>query len=553
MSTLGIFFSILGSLGVFLFGMKVMSEGIQKVAGEKLRHIMAAMTRNRFFGVGTGTLVTAMVQSSSATTVMVVSFVNARLLTLRESISVIMGANLGTTFTFFIISYMGIKFSLSSWALPIIGIGLLFLFWKNARSRDLGETLIGFGLLFMGLELLKQSVPDVQANSEALAFIQNFTGMGYLSILIFMVFGILLTITVQSSSVAGAITLMMAFKGWIDYETAAAVILGENIGTTITANIAAIGANANAKRAARAHLIFNLIGVAWMFFLLPYFIGLIGWIHPVGTSGTQGLAENLAWFHFSFNFLNICLLIGFIPLLEKIVVKLTPDDKTGSESHLIHISSNALRTGELDLVEAQKEVIRLAELSESMFKGFLEIYSNPDKDMGKLVKEVRKQEELSDKITYDLINYLIHCSTNQLGDQSATKVVAMTQIASELEDICDWCKRLVDHADRRYRKNRFMPEETDREVIHYGELVLQFLQFFRTRLHKRITPADMEQADMLEKQIDTTLKRLRKKAIKLISASGEIKAGLLHIDILSQMEKIGNHALNILQALRKQA
>lgn len=552
MATLIILLTILGSLGVFLFGMKVMSEALQKVAGEKMRGIMAAMTRNRFVGVGSGTLITALIQSSTATTVMVVSFVNARLLTLREAISVIMGANIGTTFTFFIISYAGIKFSMASIALPLIGIGLPMILWKSPKLRDSGEVLIGVGLLFQGLELLKTAVPEVQEGSWLLDVISSMSGMGYGSLFLFMCFGVILTIIVQSSTVAGAITIMMAYKGWIDYNTAAAIILGENIGTTITANIAAIGGSANAKRAARAHFVLNIIGVCWIFFLLPYFVEVIAWINPNKADPYQAISVNLAWFHFSYNIINVGLLIWFIPLIEKIVIRLVPGDKPDApKTSLVYISPHSLKTGELDLIEAQLEVVRLAELSANMFKGFLDIYSSPGQDMSEQVVKVREQEVLSDKIAFDLTNHLIHCSTRQLSENTAAEVVSLTRIVSELEDICDWCKRLANQADKRFRKNRMLPDQSDQEVIAYGELVLQFLQFFRTRLNTKISPADIEQAAMLERQIDNSLKTLRKKTIRLMSSSGEIKAGVLHIDILSQIEKIGNHALNILQAMRK--
>jgi phosphate:Na+ symporter len=258
--------AIFGSLGLFLFGMKVMSEGLQKVSGEGLRALIRNMTRTRVSGIFTGTLVTTLVQSSSATTVMIVSFVNARLLTLRESIGMIMGANLGTTTTFWIIAFLGFKFSLSAIALPAVGLGVAMIFFRNPKIRDAGEAFIGFGILFLGLSFLKDSVPDVRTDPEMFAFLADWTGYGLGSVAIFFVFGVILTIVVQSSSVAGAITLTLAAKGWIDYESAAAIVLGENVGTTVTANIAALAGNVEAKRAARAHLLFNLVGVAWMVF-----------------------------------------------------------------------------------------------------------------------------------------------------------------------------------------------------------------------------------------------------------------------------------------------
>ena len=268
-------FNILGSLGVFLFGMQVMSEGIQKTAGNRLRDILAYMTQNRFAGVFTGFITTCLVQSSSATTVMVVSFVNAGLLTLTQSIGVIMGANIGTTITGWLVAILGFKFKIDAIALPAVGIGLPLIFSKHIKRKNIGEIFVGFGLLFLGLKFLKSSVPDVESNPEILNFLQYYTDMGMISVLIFIFVGVLLTITVQSSSAAMTITITMAFKGWIDFPTAAALVLGENIGTTITAYLASLGANYHAKRTARAHMIFNLFGIIWMLVAFKMFIPFI--------------------------------------------------------------------------------------------------------------------------------------------------------------------------------------------------------------------------------------------------------------------------------------
>ena len=264
--------NILGSLGIFLFGMKVMSEGIQKTAGNRLRSILAYMTQNRFTGVITGFITTCLVQSSSATTVMVISFVNAGLLTLTESIGIIMGANIGTTITGWMVAILGFKFKITTIALPSIGIGLPLIFSKVIKRKNLGEIFVGFGLLFLGLKFLKESVPDIKNNPEVLEFLKSYTDLGMVSVLIFVVVGVFLTIIVQSSSAAMTITITMAFKGWIDFPTAAALVLGENIGTTITAYLASLGGNYHAKRASRAHMIFNLLGVTWMLISFSIFV-----------------------------------------------------------------------------------------------------------------------------------------------------------------------------------------------------------------------------------------------------------------------------------------
>lgn len=277
-------FKLLGSLGVFLYGMRVMSDGLQKVAGNKLQSVLNYMTNNRIAAVLTGFIITSLIQSSSATTVMIVSFVNANLLTLTQAIGVIMGANIGTTVTTWIISFIGFKFEISAIALPIVGIGLPFIFSKYKRRRDFGEILIGFGLLFLGLMFMKSSVPDINSNPEVLEFLKHYTDLGFLSFLIFVAVGTVLTIIVQSSSAAMAVTITMAFMGWINFITAAAIVLGENIGTTITTYLASIGTNVNARRAARAHFLFNILGVIWMAFIFQYFTKFILNIAPWNSS-----------------------------------------------------------------------------------------------------------------------------------------------------------------------------------------------------------------------------------------------------------------------------
>lgn len=298
-----------------------MSEGLQKVSGEGLRALIAGMTRNRLSAIVSGTLMTTLVQSSSATTVMIVSFVNARLLTLKESIGMIMGANLGTTTTFWIVAFLGFKFSLSGIALPCVGIGVAMIFFRTPKIRNSGEALIGFGILFLGLSFLKDSVPDIKSNPELFSFLADWSGHGFVSIAIFFVFGVLLTILVQSSSVAGAITLTLAAKGWIGYEDAAAIVLGENVGTTVTANLAAITGGTEAKRAARAHFLFNIVGVLWMICIFGPFTGFIDQLVPGDANNPEYTLYHLALFHSLFNLLNIGILIWFVPQLVYIATK----------------------------------------------------------------------------------------------------------------------------------------------------------------------------------------------------------------------------------------
>ena len=327
---------LIGALGVFLFGMKVMSDALLLLAGNKMRSILARMTSNRIFGITTGFLITSVIQSSSATTLMVVSFANAGLLTLVESIGVIMGANIGTTITAWLITILGFKVSMSSIALPLVGFGFGFTFLKKEQFKNLGTFVIGFALLFIGLQFLKDAMPDIKNNPEILEFLSRYTDLGYLSILLFLFIGTLLTVVIQSSSATMALTLIMTAQGWIPFELAAAMVLGENIGTTITANIAAVIGNYKAKQTARAHLIFNIIGVLWMLILFYPFLKMVSWLavslgseSPYVSAAAIPVAISL--FHTTFNIANTFLLVWFVKpiakLVERIVVEKQEEDK----------------------------------------------------------------------------------------------------------------------------------------------------------------------------------------------------------------------------------
>ncbi|WP_221030529.1 Na/Pi cotransporter family protein [Actomonas aquatica] len=547
---IGTLFEILGSLGMFLFGMKVMSEALQKLSGEKLRAIMRTMTGNRFAGVGSGFLVTCLVQSSSASTVMMVSFVNAGLLTVVEAIGMIMGANLGTTTTFWIVSFLGFKFSLSSIALPIIGVAMPLIFSRKSTLRDTGEFLIGFGILFLGLMFLKDAVPDIRNNPDQVAFIQNFTGRGLLSVLFFFAFGTVLTIVVQSSSAAGAITITAAANGWIDFPTAAAIILGENVGTTITANLAAMGANTNAKRAAFAHFIFNIVGVIWAIIFFVPLTRLTDYLVPGDALNPTAIPFHMAAFHSGFNILNTALLIGFVPLLGKIVTRVIKDRKATSD-HVKYENTFLPQTGELNLAEAEEDVQKMNKLTHDLVSGFVELYQSPTEKMGDRVKALKQLEKDSDRMAIETTDYLLRCSAGSVSDASRAKISSMLRVIAELEDMCDRGYRLVLLAERRYRKKRELPAETMNQVRQFGEIVLRFVDFTSTCLKRGVQAADMETAYQLENFIDQFRKNLRKESIARMRTSGDlVKAEMLYIDILNNMEAIGNHSLNILQALR---
>ena len=595
------FLYVLGGLGIFLFGMRVMSEGIQKVAGEGMRRIMATMTQNRFFGLFTGLLVTCLVQSSSATTVMVVSFVNAQLLTLMESIGVIMGANLGTTLTGWIIATIG-KFSLSKIALPIIGIGLPLVFMSKPKFKHTGEFLVGFGLLFFGLSELKNAVPDVKSLLKSAdpgdqmlvqdiqGIIQQLNSYGFGSVIIFLVIGVFLTILVQSSSAAMGITIIVAINGWINFEIAAAIVLGENIGTTVTAWLASLGANLNAKRAARAHFIFNIAGVCWMLLLFYPFIGVLDDLMPgaiyiddvTQAEATAYLSENdfegepaeddlarakkaivdkniplhLSLFHTLFNLTNIILLIGFAPHLGRLVERLVKPKthegnapKPGSLAALHYEGSGVLpKTGELNLALVEGEIDRLSAITRYMFEGFVEVFESPDEDKSDLIKELKELEEKCDELAFEITQTLIYCTTESLAGERALRVASLLRVTGELEDIGDCCHRLVQLAHRKYRKNRVLPEETLREIKVFSEQILDFMELYQTHLKDGSIP-DIKKAEEIEDRIDASRKSLRKNAVKRMQDKEKLKAEMIYIDILNEMESIGNDALNVVQAL----
>lgn len=564
------FLQILGSLGIFLFGMKVLSEGVQKVAGQRMRQVMATMTRNRFSGVSTGFGVTCLLQSSSATTVIVVSFVNVGLLTLIESIGVIMGANLGTTITAWIIAAVG-KFSLSEIAVPIVGIGVPFLFIGKGRAKGWGEALIGFGLLFFGLGLLKEAVPDVKgmlassdqavvAQAEQIrGWIENLSGRAYFSYIIFLVLGVILTLAVQSSSAAMAITVTLAMQGWIGFEESCFIVLGENIGTTVTAWLAALGANHNAKRAARAHFMFNVLGVLWMLILFYPFKELVLWLAgnlPESfrmEKHNTDIGFSLAIFHTLFNLANIFLLIGFVPLIANIATKWVKEpevDKSGRRERLTYITQNFVNTGELNVPEAEKATTELARLTQDMFSGFVKVFNNPQQDLSEQVRALHGMEDDADEMTADITEYLVRCSSAEIGKENAVEVAQMIRIVSELEEITDTIYRLVKFVQRKYKKEREFTSEAIQGIRDYTVVIARFIAFYNEKMFKPIGKADIRTALTLEDEIDATRKALNRAAMeRMKTPEPDIKAEILNMEINNHCEKIGNYALNVMQGL----
>ncbi|MDP8322852.1 MAG: Na/Pi cotransporter family protein [Candidatus Stygibacter australis] len=551
---IGTILQILGSLGMFLYGMRIMSDGIQKAAGDRLQSILNYMARNRYTAVLTGFMITAMIQSSSATTVMVVSFANAALLSLHQAIGVIMGANIGTTVTTWIVSFFGFKFKIDSIAIPIIGIGFPFFLSRSKTKRDYGEILVGFGLLFLGLSFLKDSVPNIQDNPHILEFLNNYTGLGFWSFVIFVIVGSVLTMVVQSSSAAMAVTVTMAFMGWIDYPTACAIVLGENIGTTITANLAAVGTSVNAKRAARAHFLFNLFGVLWIMLFFKQFLVLVDWASPFWErTDMHHLPLKLALFHTLFNLTNTLICLPLIGVIAKIVSKWLPEKEESSllPYKLQYISTGVQDTAQLNLLNAKLEIESMTEVTEKMFNIFLDLYQNPQKKLGTLIEEMSNLEELTDQMQEQITYYLVECTKEDLNESSLMNVNAMLRIINELENIGDSCMKLTYLLQRRYDRKIALHHNADVEILDFSKMVIEFMALNKEQMNRHMEQRVLELAFKLEKKINSSRDELKKASQKRLQAGAEVQGELLYMDLLKHFEHIGDNSLNIAQALRK--
>jgi phosphate:Na+ symporter len=554
------FLSLVGSLGLFLYGMKMMSEALQKVAGNKMRAILSAITSNRVLGIFTGFLITAIVQSSSATTVMIVSFVNAGLITLKESIGVIMGANIGTTVTGWIITLFGFKVKISTYALPLIGLGLPFIFSKSETRRSYGELLIGFSFIFMGLEYLKNSVPDIQNNPEILSFLQQYTGNGVWTTLLFLGIGTLLTIVVQSSSATMALTFVMCNEGWIEFGQAAAMVLGENIGTTITANIAAAVGNISAKRTARVHLIFNVLGVIWMLAVFNNYTGLIDTLMTKngGASPNESPAAiptALSIFHSSFNILNVLIFVWFSPLIQRFVEYLVPyqTKEFDEEFRLKYITTGMLSTSELSILQAKKEIQFYAKHTTKMF-GFFRKMINEEKDkkFNKLLSRVQKYEGISDNVEVEITNYLSQISQYKLSELGRKRIKSMLKLSGDLESVADSNYNLARTVNRMREKNITFSLSANEKLELMFNLVEEALSVMRENLQQDELVVSLTKARLLENQINNYRNQLKSEHLdNLTNNVYSNEAGIIFNDLFSECEKLADYAINVSEALEE--
>lgn len=595
------FLGLLGAVGLFLYGMKVMSEGLQKAAGDRLRNILGAMTRNRFTGTVTGFFITALIQSSSASTVMVVSFVNAGLMTLAQSMAVIMGANVGTTFTAWIIALFGFKVDISAFALPLIGLAVPLLFSKKSKTKSIGEFTIGFAFLFMGLDMISKYVPDLQSNPEMFAFLQRYASMGFGSVLIFCLVGVVVTMIIQSSAAMFAITLIMCSKGWITFDLACALVLGSNIGTTVTPLLASMSGNVAAKRTAMGHLLFNLLGTIWTLAVFYPFVDLNSWItEEIGQGDPAGLytyvsnlqatdpgvynqvmatgvptddgvvlhhrsviaqmqvsvSFGLSIFHTVFNLINLSIMIWLTNLYVKIVEILVPAKHSGDdEFQLKFISAGILSASELNISQAEKEMHVFAERVGRMLpmaRDLVHTKAGSD-DFNRTYSRLEKYEEISDRMELEIANYLNRCAEGRLSNESKRRLAAMLSIDSEIESIAD---AMLGVGKILLRKQESGVHFND-EIYSNIDLMFGYVEKSVSGMLKVLSNLEnVDEHDIIacynrEREINNLRNQLRTANVANINGRHyEYQSGIYYMDIISTLEKAGDFIINVVDTIR---
>jgi phosphate:Na+ symporter len=567
-------FTLLGALGMFLYGMNLMSSGLQKTAGDRLRGLLSAMTSNPFKGVLTGLGITSVIQSSSATTVMVVSFVNAGLLTLAQAIGVIMGANIGTTVTAWLVSWLGFKADISILAVPLMLLGFLFSNSKKNQRQNIGELIVGFCLLFLGLSFMKNSVPDLNETPQVLEFVRSWAGHGFGSVLIFLVFGTVLTLVLQSSSATMAITLIMLSMGFIPFEMACAMVLGENIGTTITANIAASVGNTQAKRAAMSHTIFNVFGVVWALIFFRPFLSLVGKIIEVAFGLPNPAAEGfavagqntpsataalygLSMLHTLFNTINTFILVWLIKYIERAVVWIikTPKNQENEAFRLKYISAGPLATPELATEQAFEEIIHFAQISRNGLGYAKEAIRTADSGkFDELREKLVKYEEISDRIEYEIAAFLNAVSSGDISEETSLRIKAMYKIIGELESLGDSGETISRILSRKNIHKKSFDQDTVKKLEDMADAVEKAYDAMIDNLnaaHKGQLEG-ISNAYNAEDRLNNLRNYLRDAEIEEIESNRKnYQTSVYYMDIVSELEKMGDFIINISQNLEK--
>ena len=560
-------------MGMFLYGMNLMSAGLQKAAGSKMRGFLTAMTSNPFKGVLTGLGITSVIQSSSATTVMTVGFVNAGLLTLSQAVGVIMGANIGTTVTAWLVSLLGFKADISLFAVPLMAVGFILSLSKRDKRRHISELIIGFSLLFLGLSLMKESVPDLKQTPEVLAFIQDWTSYGFGSVLIFLLFGTVLTLVLQSSSATMALTLIMVNMGWIPFEMGAAMVLGENIGTTITANIAAAVGNPNARRAAMAHTLFNVFGVIWALILFTPFLKFVGttitWMglpNPMDIAHSADIVMTseqeiaslygVSMLHTLFNLINTLVLVWFVPLIVKIVCYIIKDKKTAEDDtvKLKFIDAGPLSTAELAIGQARNEVIHFAEISRRNIEHIRQaIAADKDSDFNAARERLVKYEEISDRIEYEIAQFLNALPEDSISDETRTETKRMYKIIGELESLGDSGESISRILARRNSHERtFTQEQKSKLNLMLTSVDKAYGIMIDNLRSEELSQLGLRLATDCEFEINEMRNNIREEEIRKIEKDGaSYLSSVYYLDTLSEIERMGDYIINISQALEE--
>lgn len=561
MNTFQDYFSVttqlMGALALLIYGMKVMSEALQKMAGPQLRHILATMTTNRLTGMLTGTLVTCAVQSSSATTVMTVSFVNAGLLTLAQAISIIMGANIGTTLTAWIMS-LGYNVDLTSVVYPAFFIGIILIYLR--RHRYVGDFLFGISFMFLSLVMLSTAGKsmDLGNNQAVVDFFASFDTSSYMTILCFLGIGTLITCIVQSSAAVMAITILLCSTGVLPIYLGIALVMGENIGTTATANLAALGANSQARRAALAHLLFNLIGVVWILCVFYPFVDMVcslAGYDPTRAGQVERLPIVLALFHTCFNVTNTALLIGFIPQIERLCLTLIKDKaKKGEEEfRLQYIGNNIMQTPEICVLQAQKETSRFADFICNLYSNVRKMLDETDKNKtSKMFEQIQKEEDFSDELELAIAGYLEKVSDAHLSDDTKEKIRQMMREISELESIGDSCFNLARSFSRRNEENMKLTPELTQNIRTMMDLTNKALTEMNLLMQGRREGQTINESIRIEHEINTLRNSLKAENILNVDNHKYTYAlGTMYIDIINECEKLGDYVINVVEARTK--
>ena len=545
--------NLLGALGLLIYGMRMMSEALQKMAGPQLRHILARMTTNRFTGMLTGTFVTCAVQSSSATTVMTVSFVSAGLLTLAQAISVIMGANIGTTLTAWIMS-LGYSVDLTNIVYPSFLIGMILIYKK--RYRYAGDFLFGIAFLFLSLVMMSTSGRELnlEENESVVSFFASFDTSSHLTIVAFLAIGTIITCIVQSSAAVMAITILLCSTGVLPIYLGIALVMGENIGTTATANLAALGAGTEARRAALAHLLFNVFGVIWVLAVFFPFVDMVCRIVGYDTSSvnTEKLPVVLAMFHTCFNILNTTVLIGFVPQIERVVCWILPDKKQAEqdELRLKYIQANIVQTPEISVLQAQKETTRFAESVRLMFGVVREMFANSDeKRSDNYFKHIEQEEKMSDRMELEIAHFLEQVGTDHLSDETKQKIRQMMREVGELESIADACYNIARIIHRRDQTGKKFTSQQVNDLQAMMALCEEALDKMFTIVDGQDEENNIDETMRVEKGINAMRDRLRTENVEAVNKhSYDYTLGTLFDDIVGELERLGDYVVNVVEA-----